>query len=44
MWGDYVSVAIAQPGKIVSVLPLAKRPTRMLDVGMYASVRWLKER
>ncbi len=43
MWGDYVSSAMVQPGKIVAVLPLARRPTRMLDVGMYASVRGLKE-
>jgi hypothetical protein len=44
MWGDYISAAIVQTGKIVAVLPLAKRAARLLDVGMYASVRGLKER
>jgi hypothetical protein len=44
MWGDYVSVAIVRPRTVVAVLPLARRPTNLLDVGMYASVRALKQR
>ena len=28
----------------VAVLPLARRPTNLLNVGMYASVRELKQR
>jgi hypothetical protein len=43
MWGDYVSSVIVEPRKTLAVLPLAKRPTRVLDVGMYASVVGLKE-
>jgi hypothetical protein len=43
MWGDYVSSVIVEPREIVAVLPLARRPTRVLNVGMYASVSGLKE-
>jgi hypothetical protein len=41
MWGDYVTAAILGNGKAVSVLPLAKRPGRLLDVAMYAPERGL---
>jgi hypothetical protein len=41
MWGDYVSDAITDTGKVVAVLPLATRPTTRFDVGMYAPVRGL---
>jgi hypothetical protein len=41
MWGDYVTAAMMGNGKAVVVLPLAKRPGRLLDVAMYAPVRGL---
>ncbi len=41
MWGDYVSAATTNTGRVVTVLPLAHRPVRNLDVAMYAPVRGL---
>ena len=36
MWGDYIAAAFLHDGRLATMLPLAKRPTRVLDVGMYA--------
>ena len=41
MWGDYISDAITDTGRVVAVLPLATRPDARFDVGMYAPVRGL---
>jgi len=41
MWGDYVTAAILRNGNAVAVLPLAKRPGRVLDVATYAPERGL---
>ena len=36
MWGDYIAAAFLQDGRVATILPLAKRPARALDVAMYA--------
>jgi hypothetical protein len=36
MWGDYIAAAFLRDGRIATMLPLARRPTRVLDVAMYA--------
>jgi hypothetical protein len=36
MWGDYIAAAFLRDGRLVTALPLAKRPARTLDVAMYA--------
>jgi hypothetical protein len=36
MWGDYIAAAFLHDGRIATMLPLAKRPSHLLDVGMYA--------
>ena len=36
MWGDYIGATFLQNGRVTTVLPLARRPSRALDVAMYA--------
>jgi hypothetical protein len=36
MWGDYIAAAFLRDGRVATMLPLAKRPSRVLDVAMYA--------
>jgi len=36
MWGDYIAAAFLQDGRVATMLPLATRPSRVLDVAMYA--------
>ena len=35
MWGDYIATTFLQNGRAISVLPMAKRPTKTLDAAMY---------
>jgi hypothetical protein len=36
MWGDYIAAAFLHDGRLTTMLPLANRPSRVLDVAMYA--------
>jgi hypothetical protein len=36
MWGDYIAAAFLRDGRVATMLALAKRPSRALDVAMYA--------
>jgi len=36
MWGDYIAAAFLHDGRVTTMLPLARRPARALDVAMYA--------
>lgn len=36
MWGDYIAAVFLQDGRVATMLPLARRPARALDVAMYA--------
>jgi hypothetical protein len=35
MWGDYIATTYLHNGRAISVLPMANRPTKNLDVAMY---------
>jgi hypothetical protein len=36
MWGDYIAAAFLRDGRVATMLAFAKRPSRALDVAMYA--------
>jgi hypothetical protein len=36
MWGDYIAAAFLYDGRLATMLALARRPTRVLHVAMYA--------
>jgi hypothetical protein len=36
MWGDYIAAAFLHDGRLATMLALARRPTRVLHVAMYA--------
>jgi hypothetical protein len=42
MWGDYIAAAFLRDGRVAAMLPLANRPSRALDVAMYAPTAGLK--
>ena len=44
MWGDYIAATFLQNGRVTTVLPLARRPSRALDVAMYAPSGGLRMR
>ena len=37
-WGDYVTASFLANGRLIAVVPLARRPSRRLDVAMYAAI------
>ncbi|HEV8089182.1 MAG TPA: sialidase family protein [Actinomycetota bacterium] len=42
MWGDYIAAAFLRDGRVATMLPLATRPSRVLDVAMYAPTGGLR--